>query len=145
MPNKHFFKLGLDFNRGFQSFSMANLEKGDRHTCDSSLFRRDLPIFCPFLKKSPYLEAQNFPIYPQHVYGKSPYFEFQISLPKFKNSLLCLIILPIWETKSPYLSSQMYHMSGDRWWLILCLMGYYILKSSAISVGIPHFWEVRNI
>ena len=40
----------------------------------------------------------------------SPYLEFQISLPNFKNSLLCLIILPIWETKSPYLSSGMYHM-----------------------------------
>ena len=42
----------------------------------------------------------------------SPYLEFQISLPKFKNSLLCLIILPIWKRKSPYLSSGMYHMSG---------------------------------
>ena len=40
----------------------------------------------------------------------SPYLEFQISLPNFKNSLLCLIILPIWKTKSPYLSSGMYHM-----------------------------------
>ena len=29
------------------------------HTCDSSLFRRYLPIFCPFLRKSPY---QNFRI-----------------------------------------------------------------------------------
>ena len=37
--------------------------------------------------------------------------EFQISLPKFKNSLLSLIILPIWKTKSPFLSSGMYHMS----------------------------------
>ena len=42
----------------------------------------------------------------------SPYLEFQISLPKFKNSLLCLIILPIWKRKSPYLSSGMYHMSA---------------------------------
>ena len=40
----------------------------------------------------------------------SPYLEFQISLPNFMNSLLCLIILPIWKTKSPYLSSGMYHM-----------------------------------
>ena len=40
----------------------------------------------------------------------SPYLEFQISLPNFKNFLLCLIILPIWKTKSPYLSSGMYHM-----------------------------------
>ena len=43
----------------------------------------------------------------------SPYLEFQISLPKFKNFLLCLIILPIWKRKSPYLSSGMYHMSDD--------------------------------
>ena len=43
----------------------------------------------------------------------SPYLEFQISLPKFKNSLLCLIILPIWKRKSPSLSSGMYHMSVD--------------------------------
>ena len=44
----------------------------------------------------------------------SPYLEFQISLPKFKNSLLCLIILPILKGKSPYLSSGMYHMSAKR-------------------------------
>ena len=30
----------------------------------------------------------------------SPYLEFQISLSKFKNSLLCLIILTIWKRKS---------------------------------------------
>ena len=40
----------------------------------------------------------------------SPYLEFQVSLPKFENFLLCLIILPIWKRKSPYLSFQMYHM-----------------------------------
>ena len=44
----------------------------------------------------------------------SLYLEFQISLPNFKNSLLCLIILPIWKTKSPYLSSGMYHMYVER-------------------------------
>ena len=37
-------------------------EDGDDHTCDISLFRRELPIFFPFLRKSPYLEFQNFPI-----------------------------------------------------------------------------------
>ena len=45
------------------------------HTCDSSLFRRDLPIFCTFLIKSPY---QNFRI------------SFYI------------IHLPIWNFRSPY-------------------------------------------
>ena len=48
-----------------------------------------------------------------YIFYISPYFEFQISLPKIKNSLLCLIILPIWKKKSPYLSSGMYHMSVD--------------------------------
>ena len=43
----------------------------------------------------------------------SPYLEFQISLPNFKNFLLCLIIFPIWKTKSPYLSSGMYHMYAE--------------------------------
>ena len=47
-----------------------------------------------------------------HISYTSPYLEFQISLPNFKNFLLCLIILPIWKTKSPYLSSGMYHMYG---------------------------------
>ena len=30
------------------------------HTCDISLFRRQLPIFCPFLRISPYEYFQNF-------------------------------------------------------------------------------------
>ena len=51
----------------------------------------------------------------------SPYLKFQISLTKFKNSLLCLIILPIWKRKSPYLSSGMYHMSENCEWCNLNL------------------------
>ena len=31
-----------------------------KHTCDISLFRRELPIFCLFLRKSPYKNFQNF-------------------------------------------------------------------------------------
>ena len=31
-----------------------------KHTCDISLFRRELPIFCLFLRKSPYENFQNF-------------------------------------------------------------------------------------
>ena len=50
----------------------------------------------------------------------SPYLEFQISLPNFKNSLLCLIILPIWKTKSPYFSSGMYHMYEFKPLVIFC-------------------------
>ena len=50
------------------------------HTCDISLFRRELPIFFPFLRKSPYLEFQKFPIY--------------------------LIHLPIWNFRSPYQISR---------------------------------------
>ena len=72
------------------------------HTCDISLFRRDLPIFEQIslfgMSKLPYITYT------------SPYFKFQISLFGFKNFLLCLIILPILKSKSPYLASQMYHM-----------------------------------
>ena len=32
----------------------------NNHTCDISLFRRELPIFCLFLRKSPYENFQNF-------------------------------------------------------------------------------------
>ena len=48
----------------------------------------------------------------------SPYLEFKVSLPKFENFLLCLIILPIWKRKSPYLSFQMYmyHMYACGSW-----------------------------
>ena len=44
----------------------------------------------------------------------SPFLEFKVSLPQFENFLLCLIILPIWERKSPYLSFQMYHTYAPR-------------------------------
>ena len=40
----------------------------------------------------------------------SPYLEFQVSLFKIKTFFLCLIILPILKSKSPYLASQMDHM-----------------------------------
>ena len=55
---------------------------------------------------------ENLPIC-QIVFGyitsTSPFLEFQTSLPKFKNSLLCLIILSIWKRKSPYLSTNVSH------------------------------------
>ena len=44
----------------------------------------------------------------------SLYLEFQASLQKFENFLLCLIILPNWTGKSPYLSFQIYHMYGNK-------------------------------
>ena len=68
-----------------------------RHTCDISLFRRELPIFCPFLRKSPYenfiislyilyislfgnpglpTKIQKFP----SLFNHSPYLEKDISL-----------------------------------------------------------------
>ena len=70
---------------------------GPSHTCDISLFRRELPIFCPFLRKSPYenfiislyilyislfgnpdlpTKMQKFP----SLFNHSPYFEKEISL-----------------------------------------------------------------
>ena len=75
------------------------------HTCDISLFRRELPIFCPFLRNLS-TKISEFP----SVSYTSPYLEFQVSLPNFENFLLCLIILPIWRRNSPNLSFQIYHM-----------------------------------
>ena len=80
------------------------MPRGPAHTCDISLFRRDLPI----LEQISLFRISEFP----YIFYTSPYLEFQISLPKSKNFLLCLIILPIWKGKSPYLASQMYHMYG---------------------------------
>ena len=77
-----------------------------RHTCDISLFRRDLPIF----EQISLFRISKFP----YLTYTSPYFKFQISLFEIKNFLLCLIILPILESKSPYLASQMYHMYAYR-------------------------------
>ena len=72
------------------------------HTCDISLFRRDLCIFCPFLRKSPYLEFDKFPTYLIHL----PILNFRSP---FQTSRILFLL--IWKRKSPYLSSQMYHMS----------------------------------
>ena len=72
------------------------------HTCDISLFRRDLPIF----EQTSLFGISKLP----YITYTSPYFKFQISLFEIKNFLLCLIILPILKCKSPYLASQMYHM-----------------------------------
>ena len=67
------------------------------HTCDISLFRRELPIFCLFLRKSPYENFQNF-LYILYIslfgisdlptkiqefpslFNHSPYLEKEISL-----------------------------------------------------------------
>ena len=75
------------------------------HTCDISLFRRDLPIF----EQISLFGISKFP----YITYTSPYFKFKISLFEIKNFLLCLIILPILKSKSPYLASQMYHMYGS--------------------------------
>ena len=67
------------------------------HTCDISLFRRELPIFCLFFRKSPYENFQNF-LYTLYIslfgisdlptkiqefpslFNHSPYLEKEISL-----------------------------------------------------------------
>ena len=72
------------------------------HTCDISLFRRNLPIF----QQISLFEILKFP----YITFTSPYFKFQIPLFEIKNFLLCLIILPISKSKSPYLASQINHM-----------------------------------
>ena len=66
------------------------------YVCDISLFRRDLPIF----QQISLFRISKFP-YIYNVY---------ISLFEINNFLLCLIILPISKSKSPYMASQMYHM-----------------------------------
>ena len=78
----------------------GSAEKG--HTCDISLFRRELPIFCRFLRKSPYDNFQNF-LYSLYIslfgisdlptkiqefpslFNHSPYLEKKISLFVFWN------------------------------------------------------------
>ena len=52
------------------------------HTCDIFLFRRALPIFCPFMRKSPYEKFQNFHIYILYI-----------SLQKLKHSLKTFLSL----------------------------------------------------
>ena len=81
---------------------------GSYHTCDISLFRRELPIFCSFLRKSPY---ENFIISLYILYISlfgNP--DLPTKMQKFPS---CLIILPILKRKSPYLSFQVYHMYGS--------------------------------
>ena len=90
-----------------RAFSLYKNGSGFRHTCDISLFRRDLPIF----EQISLSGISKFP----YITYTSPYFKFLISLFEIKNFLLCLIILPILKSKSPYLASQMYHMYGFRY------------------------------
>ena len=73
--------------------------------CDISLFRMDLPIF----EQISLFGISKFP----YITYTSPYFKFLISLFEIKNFLLCLIILPISKSKSPYLAFQMYHMYAE--------------------------------
>ena len=75
------------------------------HTCDISLFRVS-SLYFPIFEKISLFGISEF----LYISYTSPYLEYQISLSNSKNSLLCLIILPILKRKSPYLSSQMYHM-----------------------------------
>ena len=81
------------------------------HTCDISLFRRELPIFCLFFRKSPYENFQNFlyilyislfgisdlPTKIQEVpslFNHSPYLEKKISLFVFWDvSHVCFLFL----------------------------------------------------
>ena len=93
------------------------------HTCDISLFRRELPIFCPFLRKSPYenfiislyilyislfgnpdfpIKIQKFP----SLFNHSPYLEKEISLFVFPSvSHVC---------KSPFRPYAKKHFYMDR-------------------------------
>ena len=81
-----------------------------QHTCDISLFRRELPIFCLFLRKSPYENFQNFlfilyislfrisdlPTKIQEfpsLFNHSPYLEKKISLFVFWD------VSHVWDTK----------------------------------------------
>ena len=81
------------------------------HTCDISLFRRELPIFCLFLRKSPYENFQNF-LYILYIslfgisdlptkiqefpslFNHSPYLEKKISLFVFWDvSHVCMLLI----------------------------------------------------
>ena len=81
-------------------------------------------LYFPIFEKISLFGISEFP----YISYTSLYFEYQISLLNSKNSLLCLIILPILKRKSPYLSSQMYHMYGNRILKFGTKLGYEKLK-----------------
>ena len=121
------FGLGGHFRKNqywFSSVSLIFIEPGTSRRVDFSSPRSDIsryaPVFFPlriddfncFLLRNP----MNFNCFFRHfncvntqirslirvlISYISPYLEFQISLPKFKNSLLSLIILPIWKRNLP--------------------------------------------
>ena len=63
--------------------------KHQRHTCDFSLFRRELPIFCLFLRKSPYEHFQTFLfILNISLFGIS---DLLTEIQEFPSSITCLI------------------------------------------------------
>ena len=79
-------------------YRLANLVTF-HHTCNISLY------FAHFWENL-LTKISEFP----SISYTSPYSEFQVSLPRSEDFLLCLIILPIWKRKSPYYSFQMDHM-----------------------------------
>ena len=97
-----------------------------------SLFQRDLPIF----EQISLFGISEFP----YISYTSPYLEFQISLFKIKKLLLCLIILPILKSKSPYLASQMDHMYGFMGSSFCCgraykcCVGFFLVYHICVSV-----------
>ena len=120
----------------FEGFYNVWVGRPSWHTCDISLFRRELPIFFPFLRKSPYLEFQNFPIslyislfgisdlpikfqeIPS-LFNHSPYLEKKISLFVFSDvSHVCILVMlpgPFIQTRSPF--QLRFHMRSDFDWL----------------------------
>ena len=69
---------------------------------------------------SPYFGGINLPVFDKlslifpYIPYTSCYLEFWISLLQIKKFLLCLIILPIWKGKSPYLASRVFFVRHAR-------------------------------
>ena len=114
------------------------------HTCDISLFRRELPIFCPFLRKSPYenfiislyilyislfgnpdlpTKIQKFP----SLFNHSPYLEKEISLFVFPS------VSHVWGFKISYMDS----LSKNS------LPVFFFLSELSPLAELCPFWRVR--
>ena len=101
-----------------------------RHTCDISLFRRDLPIFEQISQTG----ISKF----TYITYTSPYFKVQISLFEINYFLLFLIILPISKNKSPSLAFHMYVIRRKKNWLRK-LMRFLTKMTANLKSGLFHY------
>ena len=119
------------------------------HTCDISLFQRELPIFCLFLRKSPYENFQNF-LYILYIslfgitdlptkiqefpslFNHSPYLEKKISLFVFRDvSHVCWCTFSHLQEGKNFCTSH--HLPG----LLLHVSGVLLYTCRRGTVSVP--------